>query len=114
MTAPINFQDPIETLFQKIEDGVRYAGNGLQPYMESQYVNITFLLILNTGAIPEACREWHYRTPVNQTWGTSAGNLHALSMSNASFLARPAVLDTTLQMWLSTMCKLRSLLMVDL
>jgi hypothetical protein len=57
MTAPINFQDPIETLFKQIEDGVRYARAGLQPYMEDQYVNIAFLLILNTGTVPKACRE---------------------------------------------------------
>jgi hypothetical protein len=68
MTAPINFQDPIETLFKKIEDGVRYANAGAQPYMEAQYVNIAFLLILNTGAIPDACRECQRRTPMNQTW----------------------------------------------
>jgi hypothetical protein len=36
--------------------------------MEAQYVNIPFLLILNTGAIPDACRNWQRRTPVNQTW----------------------------------------------
>jgi hypothetical protein len=54
MTAPINFQDPIETLFKQIEDGVRYANAGAQPYMEAQYVNIAFILILNTGAIPDA------------------------------------------------------------
>jgi hypothetical protein len=63
MTAPINFQDPIETLFKQIEDGVRYANAnananaGAQPYMEVQYVNIAFLLILNTGAIADACRD---------------------------------------------------------
>jgi hypothetical protein len=68
MTAPINFQDPIETLFQKIEDGVCYANTGMQPYMEAQYVNIAFLLILNTGAIPDACRDWQRRTQVIQTW----------------------------------------------
>jgi hypothetical protein len=68
MTAPINFQDPIETLFKKIEDGVRYANPGMQPYMEAQYVNIAFLLILKTGAIPDACRDWQRRSPFNQTW----------------------------------------------
>jgi hypothetical protein len=68
MTALINFQDPIETLFKHIEDGVHYANAGMQPYMEAQYVNISFLLILNTGSIPDACREWKRRTPVNQTW----------------------------------------------
>jgi hypothetical protein len=53
----INFQDPIDTLLKQIEDGVRYANAGAQPYMEAQYVNIAFLLILNTSAIPDACRE---------------------------------------------------------
>jgi hypothetical protein len=33
MTAPINFQDSIKTLFKKIEDGVRYADAGMRPYM---------------------------------------------------------------------------------
>jgi hypothetical protein len=36
MKAPINFQDPIETLLKQIEDGVRYANTGMQPYMEAQ------------------------------------------------------------------------------
>jgi hypothetical protein len=67
MTAPINVQDLIETLFKQIEDGVRYANAGMQPYTEAQYVNIAFLLILNTCSIPDACRDWQRRTPVNQT-----------------------------------------------
>jgi hypothetical protein len=36
--------------------------------MEAQYVNIAFLLILNTGAIPDAFRDWQRRTPMNQAW----------------------------------------------
>jgi hypothetical protein len=36
--------------------------------MEAQYVNIAFLLVLNTGAIPDACRDWQRCAPVNQTW----------------------------------------------
>jgi hypothetical protein len=56
MTAPISFQDPIETFFKHIEDGVRYANTGMQPCMEAHYVNIAFLLIRNTGAVPESCR----------------------------------------------------------
>jgi hypothetical protein len=68
MTAHIKFQDPIETLLKQIEDGVRYANAGMQHYMEAQYINIAFLLILNTRAIPDACRDWKRRTPVNQTW----------------------------------------------
>jgi hypothetical protein len=56
MTEPINFQDPIETLFKLIDDIMHYANAGMQPYMDAHYVNIAFLLILNTGAIPDACR----------------------------------------------------------
>jgi hypothetical protein len=58
MTAPINFQDPIEIFFKQIEDGVRYANANIQPYIEAQYVNIAFLLNLSTGAIPDFCRDW--------------------------------------------------------
>jgi hypothetical protein len=68
MKVSINFQDPIETLFKQIEDGVCYANAAMQPYTEAQYVNISFLLILDTVAIPDACREWQHSTPVSQTW----------------------------------------------
>jgi hypothetical protein len=68
MTVPISFQEPIETLFKQIEDGFIYANSGAQPNMEAQYVNFAFLLILNTAAIPDACRDWKRRTPMNQTW----------------------------------------------
>jgi hypothetical protein len=68
MTAPINFQDPIETLFKQIDDGDRYDNAGAQPYTEAQCVNIAFLLILNTGAILDAFRDWQRRTHMSQTW----------------------------------------------
>jgi hypothetical protein len=104
MIAPINFQDPIETLFKQIEDGVRYANAGMQPYMEAQYVNIAFLIILNTGAIPDACRDWL----------TSADNLLRPSGNNALYQALPAVQDITQQMLQSTMNQLPCLLTPDL
>jgi hypothetical protein len=40
----------------------------MQPYMDAHYINIDFLLILNTGAIPDACIDWERRTHINQTW----------------------------------------------
>jgi hypothetical protein len=39
----------------------------MQPYMEAHYVNIAFILILNKGAVPDACRDWQHHTPVNHT-----------------------------------------------
>jgi hypothetical protein len=40
----------------------------MQPYMYAQYVKIAFMLILDTGAIPDACRDWKHHTRVKQTW----------------------------------------------
>jgi hypothetical protein len=59
MTRPYDLQDPIETLFTQIDDGVRYAlARGGHPYGDAQYVNIAFLLILATQSLPLACTEW--------------------------------------------------------
>jgi hypothetical protein len=68
MTCSYDLQDPIETLFKQIDDGVRYALVGGQPYGEAQYVNIAFLLILATQSLPLACAEWQRRVPSMQTW----------------------------------------------
>jgi hypothetical protein len=57
MTPPYDLQDPIETLFTQIDDGVRYALAGENPYGEAPYVNIAFLLILATQSLPLACAE---------------------------------------------------------
>jgi hypothetical protein len=56
MTAPTSFQDPIETLFTQIEYGVWYANAIMQPYTYAYYVNISFLLVPNTGVVPYACK----------------------------------------------------------
>jgi hypothetical protein len=63
MTRPYDLQDPIKMLFTQIDDGVRYALAGGQPYGEAQYVNIAFLLILATQSLPLACAEWQRRVP---------------------------------------------------
>jgi hypothetical protein len=96
MTAPINFQDPIETLFKQIEDGVRFVHAGIQPYKETQYVNNAFLLILNIGYTPDACREWQRHTPVNQTWASA--NFQGQNGNSASSPARPVAQVITLPM----------------
>jgi hypothetical protein len=68
MTGHYDLQDPIETLFTQIDDGVRYALAGGQPYGEAQHVNIAFLLILATQSLPLACTEWQRRVTNMQTW----------------------------------------------
>jgi hypothetical protein len=109
MAAPINFQDPIETIFKQIEDGAHYSNEGMQTYMEAQYVNITFLLILNTGAIPDACRDWQRRTRVNLGL-TSAESLLEPIENNALYQAQSVVQGIIQQMLQSTMNPLPFLL----
>jgi hypothetical protein len=68
MTRPYDLQDPIDTLFTQIDDGVRYTIAGGHPYGEAHYVNIAFLLILSTQGPPLACAEWQRRVLNMQTW----------------------------------------------
>jgi hypothetical protein len=104
MTAPTNFQDHIDTLFKKIEDGVRYANSGAQPYMEAQYGNIAFLLVLNNGAIPDAFRDWHRRTTMNQTWAEFRREFARTQRGkNGSSQALSAGQAITQQMWQDNM-----------
>jgi L-lysine 2,3-aminomutase len=83
-------------LFKKIKDGVRYENAGMQPYMETQYVNTIFLLILNTCAIHDVCRYWQRRTPVKKNWVDFRRD--ELNGSSASSQALPVGQDITLQM----------------
>jgi hypothetical protein len=68
MTRPYDLQDPIETLFTQIDDGVRYALAVGEPYGEAQYINIAFFLILATQSFHLACAEWQRRVPNMQIW----------------------------------------------
>jgi hypothetical protein len=68
MTRPYELHDPIKMLFTQIDDGVRYALAGGQPYGEAHYVNIAFLLILATQSLSLACAEYQRRVPNMQTW----------------------------------------------
>jgi hypothetical protein len=78
----------------------------MQPYMEAQYVNIAFLLILNTGAIPDACRDWKRRTPVNQTWADFPREFTRAQREQLLYQTLRAVQDTTQQILQSTMNQL--------
>jgi hypothetical protein len=48
LNTPYDPNQPIETLFQQIQDG--------QPYGADMIVNIAYTLVFNTGLFPDACR----------------------------------------------------------
>jgi hypothetical protein len=59
---------PIETLFQQIQDAQAFAVAGGQPHGAAMIVNVAFTLIFNTGLFPDACRAWQSREIAGKTW----------------------------------------------
>jgi hypothetical protein len=59
---------PIETLFQQIQDARAFAVAGGQPYGAAMIVNVAYTLVFNTGLYPDACRAWKSRAIAAKTW----------------------------------------------
>jgi hypothetical protein len=59
---------PIETLFQQIQDARAFAVAGGQPYGAEMIVNMAYTLVFSTGMYPDACRAWQSRAIADKTW----------------------------------------------
>ena len=59
---------PIESLYDQIEDAVTLAAAGQAPYTTPQIVSIAYTLVFNTSLFPDACREWRRRPIADHTW----------------------------------------------
>ena len=53
---------PIENFFRQLENARDYAVTAKVPYTPEQIVSSAYSLLLQSGAYPEACREWRART----------------------------------------------------
>jgi hypothetical protein len=71
--------------------------------MEAQYVNIAFLPILNTGAIPDTCRDWQRRTPMNQTWAEFRREFDRAQMEKRIISSTASGQAITQPMWQNNM-----------
>ena len=58
MTARYDPNAPIETLFEKITDGVAYAELGDASFTSKQIVDITLLCLEKTGVFNDDPKEW--------------------------------------------------------
>jgi hypothetical protein len=56
LNTPYDPNQPIEMLFQKIQDARAFAVSGVQPYGTAMIVNVAYTLVFNTGLFPDACR----------------------------------------------------------
>jgi hypothetical protein len=68
LNAPYDPNQPIETLFQQIQDARAFVEGGGQPYGAAMIVNVAYTLLFNTGFFPDACRAWQSRAIAGKTW----------------------------------------------
>jgi hypothetical protein len=69
LNTPYDPNQPIETLFQQIQDARAFAVAGGQPYGAAMIINVSYTLVFNTGLYPDACRAWQSRAIATKTWG---------------------------------------------
>jgi hypothetical protein len=68
LNAPYDPNQPIEMLFQQVQDARAFAVAGGQPYGAAMIVNLAYTLVFNTGLFPDACRAWQSRAIAGKTW----------------------------------------------
>jgi hypothetical protein len=71
LNTPYDPNQPIETLFQQIQDARSFAVAGGQPYGAAMIVNVAYTLVFNTGLYPDACHAWQSRAIAAKTWAQS-------------------------------------------
>jgi hypothetical protein len=68
LNTPYDPNQPIETLFQHIQDAWAFAVAGGQPYGAAMIINGAYTLVFNTGLYPDAWRAWQSRAIATKTW----------------------------------------------
>jgi hypothetical protein len=68
LNAPYDPNQPIETLFQQVQDARAFAVAGGQPCGAAMIVNVAYTLVFNTGLFPDACRACQSRAIAGKTW----------------------------------------------
>jgi hypothetical protein len=68
LNAPYDPNQPIETLFQQIQDARAFAVAGGQPYGAAMIINVAYTLLFNTGLFPDACRALQSRAIAVKMW----------------------------------------------
>jgi hypothetical protein len=66
--TPCDPNQPIETLFQQIQDARAFVAADGQPYGATMIVNVAYTLVFNMGLFPDACRAWQSRAITRRTW----------------------------------------------
>jgi hypothetical protein len=68
LNKPYDPNQPIKSLFQKIQDARAFAVADGHPYGAVMIVNVSYTLVFNIGLFPDACRAWQSRAIEAKTW----------------------------------------------
>jgi hypothetical protein len=68
LNTPYDSNQPIETLFQQIQDARAFPVAGGQPYGDVMIFNVAYTLVFNTGLYPDPCLAWQSRAIAAKTW----------------------------------------------
>jgi hypothetical protein len=68
MKQPCDVNQPIEVLYQQIEDAIEFAAAGQTPYTPEQVINTGYQLVFRTGIFSDDCKIWKRRDQAYKTW----------------------------------------------
>lgn len=68
MCVPWNDTEPIENLFEQVDDGAAYAEAGGEPYTDLQLVRMAYKNVNATDRLHLACRDWRAKPDADKTW----------------------------------------------
>jgi hypothetical protein len=68
LNTPYDPNQPIDSLFQKIQDARAFVVAGGQPYGATMIVNVAYTFVFNTVLFHDACRAWQSRAVAAKTW----------------------------------------------
>jgi hypothetical protein len=68
MKQPCDVDQPIEVMYQQIEEAIKFAAAGQAPYSPEQVLNIAYQLLFQTGIFSDNCKIWKRQAAAYKTW----------------------------------------------
>jgi hypothetical protein len=68
LNTPYDPNQPIESLFQKIQYARAFAVAGGQAHGDAMIGNVAYTIVFKTGLFPDDCRAWQVRPAAHKTW----------------------------------------------
>jgi hypothetical protein len=93
-------QQPVKTLFKKIQDCADYSEAGGVPIGPSQQINVGYTKILTAGHFMSACRCWNDKPAADKTWNHFKSHFAAAHHQHKQMQGKPLKTPDTIQLTL--------------